>query len=220
MSVERTDNPQRHFLPAASHDLFLPLYDPVMSLMGADHAQNELIDLAKIAPTHRVLDLGCGTGTLLVRLKRRHSTLQIFGLDPDRKVLRRAHQKARRAGVLVHFDQGFSDALPYKGASFDRVISSFMFHHLQEGDREKTLQEVARVLKPGGSFHLLDFTASEQGSPGLCGRLLESHAQLKHNTNARLLHLMRLAGFSGEEKVKDGRMFFGLLRTTYYRATV
>lgn len=218
MPLEMIEHRQRPFLPAAGHDLFLPLYDPLVSLLGGDRARKELIDQARIEPGHRVLDIGCGTGTLLLLLKRRYPTLQTVGLDPDPKALRRAGNKAKRAGVAVQLDQCFGDALPYGNSTFDRVFSSFMFHHLEEENRENTLQEAARVLKPGGSFHLFDFTGGEQGSHRLLGRFLQSHTRLKDNNAARVLELMRRAGFSGGEKVNDSSMLFGLLRTSYYRA--
>lgn len=214
------DSRQRKFIPAASHDFFLPLYDPVLRLMGAERAQKELIAQAKIARDHRVLDLGCGTGALVLLLKRQYPELQIIGLDPDPKALQRARQKARRESFAAHFDQGFGDALPYEDDTFDRVVSSFMFHHLEGDERRQTMQEVSRVLKPGGSFHLLDFTSDEHGSSGFWRRLVDSHAQTKHNTDAQLLQLMRCAGFSSETKVKEGNMLLGLMRTTYYQATV
>ena len=187
--------------------------------MGVDRARKELIAQAQIQPDHRVLDVGCGTGTLMMLLKRRYSTLQVIGLDPDAKALRRASSKAKHVDVSVQFDQGFGDALPYENATFDRAFSSFMFHHLEEENREKTLQEVSRVLKPGGSFHLLDFAGGEKGLHGLLGHFLHSHARLKDTNDTRILQLMRRAGFSGGEKVKDGGMLFGLLRITYYQAT-
>src|ERR1041384_7024941 len=104
---------QREFVPAAGRDVFLPLYDPLVSFMGAARAREDLIKQANIKPGQRVLDLGCGTGTLVVLLKRRYATAEIVGIDPDPKALRRAEKKVRRAGVSVKLDEGFSDALPY-----------------------------------------------------------------------------------------------------------
>jgi len=52
--------------PAAGKDIFLPLYDVMTALMGADKARRELLERAKIRPGHRVLEVGCGTGTLLI----------------------------------------------------------------------------------------------------------------------------------------------------------
>jgi len=76
---------RREFLPAAGRDVFLPLYDPIVSLMGFDSARRELISCANIEPGHRVLDIGCGTGTLVVKLKRQYGTAQVVGLDPEPK---------------------------------------------------------------------------------------------------------------------------------------
>ncbi|HSE19480.1 MAG TPA: class I SAM-dependent methyltransferase [Pyrinomonadaceae bacterium] len=220
MSSEIINHSKKTFLPAAGHDLFLPLYDPLISLLGGDRAKRDLIAQANITSGQRILDIGCGTGTLAVMLKRSHAGVEVVGLDPDPKALRRAKTKTRRAGLSLQLDQGFADELPYAEDSFDRVFSSFMFHHLEEQDRERTLSEVARVLKPGGSFHLLDFTGHEHGSHGFLKRLVNSHAQLKDNSDARILQLLKQAGFSNAEKVKESQMLLGLLRTAYYRARV
>ena len=208
----------RHFLPAAGHDLFLPLYDPLVRFMGFDRSRQELISQANIKPEHHILDIGCGTGSFVVLLKRQFPAAQVVGLDPDSKALRRAQNKVARAAVSVQLDRGFSDELPYKQASFDRVFSSFMFHHLEEDDKKQTLNELRRVLKPGGSFHLLDFTA-DGGSHGYLARLFHSHALMKDNTDQRLLQLMDHAGFKNAEKVKQDTIFFGLLQSAYYRAS-
>lgn len=218
MSSETMDRQRRHFLPAAGRDLFLPLYDPLVRLLGFDHARQELIAQANVKPDQHILDLGCGTGTFVVMLKRQFAAVRIVGLDPDPKALRRAKIKARRAAVSLQLDQGFADELPYKNESFDRVFSSFMFHHLEEQDSEKTVKEVLRVLKPGGSFHLLDFV-SDETSHGYLHGLIHSHAQLKDNTPERILQLMQSAEFKDAEKVKDGRLLFGLLRFAYFQGT-
>lgn len=218
-SSESMDRHQREFLPAAGHDLFLPLYDPLVSWLGFDRARQELISQANIKPDHHILDIGCGTGSFVVLLKRQYARVEVVGLDPDPKALRRAKSKVRRAGVSVQLDRGFADELPYKEKSFDRVFSSFMFHHLEGQEREKTLKEVLRVLKPGGSFHWLDFVA-HHGSHGYLDRLIHSHARLKDNTHERILQDMSRAGFTNVQKVKDDSTLFGLLHSAFYRASV
>lgn len=209
---------QREFVPAAGRDVFLPIYDPMVSFMGAARAQEELIKQANIEANQRVLDLGCGTGTMVVLLKRKYPAAQIVGLDPDPKALQRAKKKVKRAGVSVQLDEGFADKLPYDEDTFDRVLSSLMLHHLEEQDREKMLREVLRVLKPAGTFHLLDFAGGEDRARGRWGRLIDSHAHLEANSQQRILQLMRCAGFMSAEKVKDGSMLFGLMPTAYYKA--
>jgi len=187
--------------------------------MGFDRARQELISQANVKPEHHILDIGCGTGTLVMMLNRQYPQLQVTGLDPDPKALRRAKTKFRRAGISVQFDQGFADELPYEKCSFDRVFSSFMFHHLEDEQPEKTLKEAVRVLKLGGSFHWLDFTA-DRAPDGFLDRLVQSHARLRDNKHERLLQLMTRAGFVNVEKTKEGSMLFGLLHSAYYRATV
>ena len=208
---------QREFFPAAGRDVFLPLYDPIVSLMGFDSARRELISCANIEPGHRVLDIGCGTGTLVVKLKRQYGAAQVVGLDPDPKALRRAHIKAVRAAVSVQLNQGFANELPYKRESFDRVFSSFMFHHLNKQERENMLREVLRVLKGGGSFHFVDFIVDD-ASHRFVDRLFRSHAQMKDNSDERIRDLMSHTGFRNPVKLKEGKMLFGLLRTAYYQA--
>lgn len=219
MSSEITDSPRRNFLPAAGRDLFLPLYDPLVNLLGFDRTRQDMISQANLESGQRILDIGCGTGSFLVLLKRRYQGVQAAGIDPDPKALRRAKMKAERAGVSVQLDRGFADELPHQDASFDYVFSSFMFHHLDEQDREKTLKEAVRVLKPGGAFYLLDFEMQD-GSHGFLHRLIHSHARLKDNTPEQLLELMHRAGFGSAERFNESSMLFGLLQTAYYRAAV
>jgi ubiquinone/menaquinone biosynthesis C-methylase UbiE len=115
-------------------------------------------------------------------------------------------------------NSGFADELPYEEKSFDRVFSSFMFHHLNEQERKKMLREVLRVLRAGGSFHLLDFVM-DNASHGFFDRLFQGHARMKDNRDASILELMSHVGLTNAAKVKDGSMLFGLLRTAYYQAS-
>jgi ubiquinone/menaquinone biosynthesis C-methylase UbiE len=155
----------RHFLPAAGVDWLLPFYDPLQTLMGGNAMRAGMIEHAAIEPGQRVLDIGCGTGSLVVHILQHRGDADVTGLDPDPKALARARKKAERTGVSARFEQGYSDDLPFEDDSFDFVFSSFMFHHLSPEVQAGTLAEVRRVLAPGGSFHLVDFrNVSQNGS--------------------------------------------------------
>lgn len=208
---------RRTYLPAAGHDWFLPLYDPFVRLLGGDSARRALLDQAAVRPGHRVLDIGCGTGTLVMLIKSLHPQVDVVGLDPDPKALARARRKAERASVSIQLDQGFSDELPYPDGSFDRVFSSFMFHHLPADEKEKTLREVRRVLKPGGALHLLDFGGPESSAGGVLARLLHSSDRLRDNAEGRVLNLMARTGLADPKKVGQRAMLFG--RVAYYQAS-
>ena len=206
--------PQRTFLPAAGRDIFLPFYDPLTRLFGFDSIREALLGQADLKPRDRVLDVGCGTGTLVIAIKQRQESADVFGLDPDPKALARARSKAVRAGVRVQFEQGFSDALPYADASFERVLSSLMFHHLPRAVKEGTLREVVRVLRPGGELHLLDFTGSH--GHGRLARLIHPEQALKDNAEDRVVLLMRAAGLREPQVVSRRKTLVGPL--AFYRA--
>ncbi|MFZ1141548.1 MAG: class I SAM-dependent methyltransferase [Candidatus Sulfotelmatobacter sp.] len=199
----------RTYLPAAGYDWSLPLYDPIVKLLGGDKARMVLLDHAALRPGYRVLDIGCGTGTLATLIKRLHPDVEVVGIDPDPKALARARRKAGNAAVSIQFDQGFGDDLPYAEESFDRVFSSFMFHHLPPDEKGKTLCAVRRVLKPGGGFHMLDFEGPESGSHSVLDHLLHSSKRLKENSESTVLSLMRQSGFADPRKVHRQAMLFG-----------
>jgi ubiquinone/menaquinone biosynthesis C-methylase UbiE len=140
----------------------------------------------------------------------------VVGLDPDPKALARARHKPARAVVSTQFDEGFADELPYPEASFDWVISSFMFHHHSANEKGKALGEVRRVLKSGGEFHMLDFEGSGDGAE-LSGPLDSCQRPAKGNSESRVLTLMRQAGLRDPKKMGRRRMLFGTV--AYYRAT-
>ena len=204
----------RMFVPAAGHDRFLPLYDPLTRLLGVDQARRELLVQAALQPGHRVLDVGCGTGTLAVLIKSLYWQVDVAALDPDAKALARARRKAESANVLIAFEQGFSDALPHEDSSFDRVFSSMMFHHLDLGEKHKMLAEARRVLKPGGRLHLLDFGGPE--TQGAMARWLHANDRIRDNGEETVLTLLSEAGLVGAKKVAQARILFGGL--AYYQA--
>jgi ubiquinone/menaquinone biosynthesis C-methylase UbiE len=143
---------QRSYVPAAGNDWSLPFYDPLVKLIGGDGARRVLIEQAALQPGFRVLEVGCGTGSLLMSIKRTQPGVDVTGLDPDPKALSRASRKADAARVAIRLDRGFSDELPYPDASFDRVFSCFMFHHLTDvlRDRHRLLPGRCAVMTPAG----------------------------------------------------------------------
>jgi ubiquinone/menaquinone biosynthesis C-methylase UbiE len=205
------EHTERSYLPAMGKRWLLPLYDPLLRLLGADKTKRRLIEQAEIESGFRVLDIGCGTGSLAVLIKKSHPEVEVIGVDPDPAALSISERKANRAGLSIEFDRGFSDRLSYPDAWFDRVFSSFMFHHLEPSERAATLREIGRVLKSGGSLHLLDFAPRDGKS--------HRHHRSPHEDSrfeGRVVDLLSEAGFVDAKEVARGKIFFGPI--AYYRA--
>ena len=146
------------YLPAVRFDFLTPLFDVFVRGTTRERTFKEkLLDQARLEAEADVLDVGSGTGTLAIWAKQRQPGLRIRGLDGDPAILEQARRKAARAGVEIPFDEGLSYELPYEDASFDRVLSSLFFHHLVLRDKERTIAEIARVLRPGGELHVGDW---------------------------------------------------------------
>src|SRR5207249_10176352 len=95
----------RTYFPAAGHDWSLPLYDPIVKLLGGDAARRALLEQAGLRPGQRVLDVGCGTGTLATLIKQLYPDVAVVGLDPDPKALARARRKAAPARLSTQSAQ-------------------------------------------------------------------------------------------------------------------
>ena len=208
-------NTERSYVPAAGRDWRLPLYDPITKLLGVDRTRRRLVAQADLTRGQRVLEVGCGTGSLLIEMGRQHPAVELVGLDPDPKALARAERKARRSGVRLRLDRGFSDAMPYEDASFDRVLSSFMYHHVPPDEKPAMFREIHRVLKPGGRLELVDFAGPERAH-GFFARMLHAHHITKDNAEAHVIALMTEAKLSNAARVGDDAFLIGSV--SYYQA--
>src|SRR5437868_4771648 len=114
------------YLPAAGHDALLPCYDLMSRLLGMKRVHESLIAQAELADCRNVLEIGCGTGNLIIQAKRGYPQLDAIGCDPDPRALDRARRKTQG----IRYERGYAERLPYADGEFDRVLSSMMLHHV------------------------------------------------------------------------------------------
>lgn len=200
-TLRRLVRNEHDYLPAAGHDLFLPGYDLLTSVLGMRPAYDELIDQSELFAGADVLEIGCGTGNLTVRAKRAAPAANVTGLDPDPRALARARRKVRgRPGI--RFERGYAQQLPFGDDSFDRVLSSMMLHHLDADVKRAALAEARRVLRPGGSLHIVD--------------VVGGHLTLAHDAD-ELPDLLRAKGFEYADLGSRQLRLVGPVR--FYRGT-
>lgn len=193
-------------------------FDPLVRLtMRERRFKRELLDQAAIATGHRVLDLGCGTGTLAILAKEKVPDAEVFGLDGDSQILEQARAKAKRADLRIRFEHGYSTELPYEAASFDRILSTLFFHHLTTDDKRRTLSEIARVLRPGGELHIADFTRPSDPLMALgftVVRFFDGIERTRVNARGELGALVSEAGLQAVAERSRLRTAFGTLALT------
>jgi cyclopropane fatty-acyl-phospholipid synthase-like methyltransferase len=216
--VPTGDAAPKDFLPAMRFNFLTPVFDLVVrTTMRETRFKRELLDHAAIEPDHRVLDLGCGTGTLALRAKERAPEAEIVGLDGDPKILDLARSKSEAAGIEVSFDHAYSTELPYDSGSFDRVLSTLFFHHLSTDDKRTTLAEIARVLKLGGELHIADFTKASDPLMAIVFSLWRPFDGLERtrvNARGELGAMISAAGFQAvteHTRLRTGIGTLGLL---------
>jgi len=160
---------------------FLPLYE---------HLMEALPEVGGM----RVLDVGCGTGALALRLVERDA--MVVGVDASEGMIEVAKRKAEdREGL--DFRLAPAEALPLEDDSFDLAISSIAFHHFE--DAAAALGEVMRVLKRGCAFYVCDMCGE-----GLLGRASLRYGRIvgtdyRYYSRRELSELMGSAGFVMQE---------------------
>jgi SAM-dependent methyltransferase len=116
------------------------------------------LDLADLQAGNVVLDVGCGTGTLLLAAAARVGPSgALHGLEPSVEMAAHARHKAEAHRVPLAVVEGSADRLPYPPASVDAVFCTLVFHHLPRSMQEGALREMRRVLRPGGRAVIVDW---------------------------------------------------------------
>jgi len=149
------------------YDLFEWLFDPILFHGKLRQLRLRTVALARIQPGEKVLDVGCGTGTLAIEAQGRVGAMgRVVGIDPGAQQIARARSKAARQKLPIDFQTGVIEHLAFADQEFDVVLSTIMMHHLPDVIKRQGLMEIARVLKPGGRLVIADFKGPKEPASG------------------------------------------------------
>jgi ubiquinone/menaquinone biosynthesis C-methylase UbiE len=141
-------------------------YDLITAFMtfGREKKLRQMtIQLAKLEPGDKVLEVGCGTGTLTIFAKKQVGPGgEVVGIDIASEMILVAIRKASRKKIDISFIQASIAEIPFKDDTFNAALCSFMIFHMPEDVRVQGIKEIYRVLKPGGHLFILDFTLPDK----------------------------------------------------------
>ncbi len=148
-------------------------------------------------PQERWLDVGTGTGQILVELGRRRADAHVLGIDLAEEMLRVARTNLVAAGLGERMLLEVVDAkrLPYAGSTFGGVMSNSIIHHLPEPVR--ALEQMVRVLKPGGALFVRDLCRPETDDD--VERLVALHAAEASSSQKQLFRQSLYAALTVDE---------------------
>ena len=171
-----------------------------------------IVEAADVRPGQHVLDVACGTGTLLALLAAcAGPDGRAVGIDMSEEMLERGRRKVKMA--QVEFIRANAENLPFENGSFDRATASLAIHEMNRRGRANALSEMRRVLKPGGLAVLADMRRPDTIATRLgmrFVRLVETDT-LTDMWSHGLYREMMEAGFAGVKRHIAGRGFFEVL---------
>lgn len=153
---------------------------------------SETLKRMDIKPHDKLLDIGCGTGSLLQAITESYPLVKVVGVDLSVEMLKVAQNKQIKDSALIASQ---AQCLPFRSKSFDIVVSCNAFHYLRK--HEECLSEIARVLKPQGRIVITDW-CDDYIACRVCDLFLRVFNRAHFKTYGRRAceHLLRNAGYS------------------------
>lgn len=192
---------EKRFTPALGINWLTPIYDFVVAMFTREGVwRQRFVEQIQPRIDDRIIDVGCGTGSLAILLKREAPGANIIGIDPDLRVLKRAQQKAGAAGVEIDWRTGFLTAgLVSDIGTVTKVVSSLVFHQTPLAEKQHILNCAYELLEIGGELHIADYGLQRSRVMQFLFRQtvqrLDGVEDTQPNANGVLPELISKAGF-------------------------
>jgi ubiquinone/menaquinone biosynthesis C-methylase UbiE len=211
------------FTPAAGNPKYTKYYDTLIALLTREERWRSAV-IARLAlqPGDTVVDIGCGTASLAIRMTRQQPDARVIGVDPDPEVLAIARAKARREGVEIEFVQAMGDrAAELIGpGTADKAVSSLVLHQCPVPMKKAIIANMFLLLRPGGELVVADFGVQRDALMRLGFRVVQfadGKQDTAPNAEGILPRLIEQVGFVDAAEASVIRTFSGSI--SLYRAT-
>ncbi|HSC71411.1 MAG TPA: class I SAM-dependent methyltransferase [Candidatus Methylomirabilis sp.] len=194
--MKTVKNAAYRLIPAAGLHLLTPAFDLMCALMGLGvHFAQRVVGAARIPPTARVLDAGCGSGRLARVVKVAQPAAEVIGLDADPRILTFARCKAAEGDLDVKFIEGAIERMPFPDGSFDLVFSVLVLHHLPEEIKAQACRDMFRLLRPEGRAIIADFAPPHGWVATAVAAVMRHLERTAENFAGRIPGMLQAAGF-------------------------
>ncbi|MFT6505953.1 MAG: ubiquinone/menaquinone biosynthesis C-methylase UbiE [Colwellia polaris] len=188
------------YIPPLRFHWLTSFYDSLVAITTREAFFKKLIvDKVANVKGNNLLDVGCGTGTLTKLIAEKSPKHTVIGLDADQTALDISQKKVIGKDLNISFRQGFGQKMPFDKNSFDIVVSSLFFHHLNSSAKLATLTEIRRVLKPDGTLIIADWgkpTSIFQRILFFVVQVLDGFETTKDNVDGVIPSLVVESGFT------------------------
>lgn len=143
------------FTPAAGHHWLTPFYDLGVAALTREKAwRAALVEQLDPQDSDTIVDIGCGTGSLLLRIGKVARSARLTGIDPDPDVMRRARTRFAAAGLSVELHTGFARQVSELtvGERPTKIVSSLVFHQVPMDEKEAAFASIFNALPVAASF--------------------------------------------------------------------
>ena len=194
-------DPPTRFTPALGKAWFTPLYDVAIRVLTRESTwRRQLMRWIDLQSGQKLLDIGCGTGSLAVGLALKQPTAEIHALDPDPAVLARARLKAAKAGASIRFHHGFlTQEFIAEHGPFDVITTSLVLHQVPRDEKQRMLFAIGDALTDEGRLIIADYgwqrTMLMRAAFRLTVQAIDGVTDTQPNADNILPRLLDTAGF-------------------------